>query len=106
MKGDEMQSVNTYDRKTKGIKRIKEIKKKKEDEEGKKKQHALLDIKDYLDLKYEFRRNELTLEIEVRPLDTAHFVLLDEAFINSIWIDLQIDGYKCSDATLLKILNV
>ncbi len=83
----------------------KEIKKKKEGEEGKAKQHTLLEIKDYLDFKYEFRRNELTLEIEVRAINKEHFVLLDEAFVNSIWIDLQIDGYKCSDTTLLKILN-
>jgi len=83
----------------------KEIKKKKEGEEGKAKQHNLLEIKDYLDFKYEFRRNELTLEIEVRVINKEHFILLDEAFVNSIWIDLQIDGYKCSDTTLLKILN-
>lgn len=83
----------------------KEIKKTTEGETPKKKHHSLLEIKDYLDFKYEFRRNELTLEIEVRQVDKPNFVLLDEAFVNSIWIDLQIDGYKCSDATLLKILN-
>jgi predicted P-loop ATPase len=83
----------------------KEIKKKKENEKGKSRQHLLLEIKDYLDLKYEFRKNELTHEMEVRPLDKEEFVLLDEAFINSIWFDLQIDGYKCSDKTLLKIVN-
>jgi predicted P-loop ATPase len=83
----------------------KEIKKNKVDEGKAKKQHTLLEIKSYLDFKYEFRRNELTLEIEVRLINSEHFVLLDEAFVNSIWIDLQIDGYKCSDATLLKILN-
>tara|TARA_B110000211_G_scaffold234292_1_gene303365 strand:+ start:2547 stop:2831 length:285 start_codon:yes stop_codon:yes gene_type:complete len=58
-----------------------------------------------LDLKYEFRRNTLTLEIEVRNLKHKKFVLLDEAFINSIWIDLQIDGFKSSDSMLMKILN-
>lgn len=58
-----------------------------------------------MDLKYEFRRNKLTLEIEVRGINSKRFVLLDEAFINSIWIDLQIDGYKASDSTLMKILN-
>ena len=56
-------------------------------------------------MKYEFRRNKLTLEIEVRNINGKRFVLLDEAFINSIWIDLQIDGYKVSDSTLMKILN-
>lgn len=56
-------------------------------------------------MKYEFRRNTLTLEIEVRNLKHKKFVLLDEAFINSIWIDLQIDGFKSSDSMLLKILN-
>ncbi len=82
-----------------------DIKKTKAGEESKtKKQHSLLEIKDYLDFKYEFRRNELTLEIEVRLSNEEYFVLLDEAFVNSIWIDLQIDGYKCSDTTLLKSL--
>lgn len=85
--------------------KYKEIKKNKVDDSKAKKQHTLLEIKSYLDFKYEFRRNELTLEIEVRLINSDHFVLLDEAFVNSIWIDLQIDGYKCSDTTLLKILN-
>jgi predicted P-loop ATPase len=78
---------------------------KKQDGEGTGKKHHILEIKDYLDLKYEFRRNELTLEIEIRPLEEKEFTLLDEAFINSIWIDLQLDGYKVSDSVLLKILN-
>lgn len=83
-----------------------DIKKTKKGEGAKNtKQHSLLEIKDYLDFKYEFRRNELTLEIEVRLINKEYFVLLDEAFVNSIWIELQIDGYKCSDSTLLKILN-
>lgn len=75
------------------------------EETGGKRRHNLLEIKDYLDFKYEFRRNQLTLEIEVRPLDDDQFILLDESFINSIWIDMQVDGYKVSDTTLLKILN-
>ena len=83
----------------------KEIKPSGDKEEKKVKKHNLLEIKDYLDLKYEFRKNELTHEIEYRLLDKNNFSLLDESQINSIWIDLQIDGYKCSDATLLKILN-
>lgn len=77
----------------------------KSQESPEKKKHSLLEIKDYLDLKYEFRRNTLTMEIEVRNLDEDDFFILDEAFVNSIWIDMQVDGFKCSDATLLKILN-
>ena len=77
---------------------------KKQDKPSTKK-HNLLEIKEYLDFKYEFRRNALTLEIEVRPVNKENFTVLDEAFINSIWIDLQLDGYKVSDSTLLKILN-
>jgi predicted P-loop ATPase len=83
--------------------KYKEIK--KEEENGKSKKHNISEIKDYLDLQYEFRRNVLTLEIEVRKLEEKDFVVLDEAYLNSIWIDLQMDGYKCSDTLLTKILN-
>jgi len=72
---------------------------------GSKRQHQILEVKDYLDLKYEFRRNDLTLEVEYRPINKKRFLVLDEARINSIWIELQIDGFKISDAVLLKILN-
>ncbi len=81
----------------------KKIEKKEKENNGKK--HNILEIKDYLDLKYEFRRNVLTQEVEVRPLENKEFSLLDEAFINSIWIDLQLDGFQASDKLLLKILN-
>lgn len=77
----------------------------KEEKTATKKRHNLLEIKDYLDFKYEFRRNALTLEIEIRELDKEEFILLDESYINSIWIDMQVDGFKVSDTTLLKILN-
>jgi len=79
-----------------------EIKKKSN---GQKKKHQILEVKDYLDLKYEFRRNDLTLEVEYRPVEEDRFRVLDEARINSIWIELQVDGFKISDAVLIKILN-
>lgn len=69
------------------------------------KKHYIKEFKDYLDLKYEFRRNTLTLEIEARRLDKTSFIVLDEALLNSIWIDMQMDGYKCTDSILMKILN-
>jgi predicted P-loop ATPase len=72
---------------------------------GKKKKHQILEVKDYLDLKYEFRRNDLTLEVEYRKVEDKKFQVLDEARINSIWIELQVDGFKISDAVLIKILN-
>ena len=78
---------------------------KKEDGKSEPKKHYIKEYKDYLDLKYEFRRNTLTLEIEVRNLDKIEFNVLDEAMLNSIWIDMQMDGYKCADSLLLKILN-
>lgn len=78
---------------------------KKDNSERIEKKHHIIEVKDYLDLKYEFRRNELTLEIEIRPLEKDEFTLLDEAYINSIWIDLQLDGYRVADTLLLKILN-
>ncbi|MBL4753347.1 MAG: hypothetical protein JKY52_07115, partial [Flavobacteriales bacterium] len=75
-------------------------------QEGKQpRKHYIKEIKEYLDLKFEFRRNVLTLEIEVREIDKMEFEVLDEAFLNSIWIDLQMDGYKCSDNLVFKILN-
>lgn len=83
--------------------KYKEIKKDNDKSESKK--HYIKEYKDYLDLKYEFRRNTLTLEIEVRNLDKVEFNVLDEAMLNSIWIDMQMDGYKCADSLLLKILN-
>ena len=69
------------------------------------KKHLISEIKDYLDLQYVFRRNTLTLEIEVSKLNENKYEVLDEAFLNSIWIDLQMDGFKCSDSFLMKILN-
>jgi len=69
------------------------------------KKHYIKEFKEYLDLKYEFRRNTLTLEIEVRKLNKESFSILDEALLNSIWIDMQMDGYKCTDSILMKILN-
>lgn len=78
---------------------------KKQDEGGQTKKHYIKEYKDYLDLQYEFRRNVLTLEIEVRKIDKEKFTVLDEALLNSIWIDMQMDGYKCADTLLMKILN-
>ena len=77
----------------------------KKNEGAPKKKHQILEVKDYLDLKYEFRRNDLTLEVEYRKIEEERFKVLDEARINSIWIDLQIDGFKLSDTVLIKILN-
>ncbi len=81
----------------------KEIKKQSEDKNEKK--HFIKELKDYLDLRFEFRKNVLTMEVEIRALKSDKFILLEEDMLNSIWIDLQMDGYKCSDGLLLKILN-
>lgn len=78
---------------------------KKNDSDSSPKKHYIKEYKEYLDLKYEFRRNTLTLEIEVRKLGQNKYVVLDEALLNSIWIDMQMDGYKCADTLLMKILN-
>lgn len=78
---------------------------KKNDGDAAPKKHYIKEYKEYLDLKYEFRRNTLTLEIEVRKLGQEKYVVLDEALLNSIWIDMQMDGYKCTDSLLMKILN-
>ena len=78
---------------------------KKNDGDSNPKKHYIKEYKEYLDLKYEFRRNTLTLEIEVRKLGQNKYVVLDEALLNSIWIDMQMDGYKCADTLLMKILN-
>ncbi len=44
----------------------------KQDENASTKKHYIKEYKDYLDLQYEFRRNTLTLEIEVRKIDKKH----------------------------------
>lgn len=79
----------------------KEIKK---NEEPKRKNY-IDELEDYLNLKFEFRRNTLTLELEIRNLEEKNFKTLDEAHLNSIWINLQKDGFKCSDSLLIKLLN-
>lgn len=81
----------------------KEIKKQSKDKKEKK--HFIKELKDYLDLRFEFRKNVLTMEVEARAIDKDKFKVLDEEMLNSLWIDLQLDGYKCSDALLLKVLN-
>lgn len=70
-----------------------------------KKRHALEEIREYVEMRYDIRRNALTLEMEVKPSGSDDYTLLDEAYINSIWFDLQIDGFKCSESTLMKIIN-
>ena len=69
------------------------------------KKHLLLEIKDYLDARFELRRNNLTLEIEIRPIDDKDYKIMDEAFFNSLWLQLQLDGFKVSENILSKILN-
>ncbi|PCH66247.1 MAG: hypothetical protein COC01_08600 [Bacteroidetes bacterium] len=81
----------------------KEIKKGKNNKPAR--QHFILDVKDYLDLNYEFRRNDLTMEIEVKPLDEDTFKVVDESILNSIWIQLQLDGFKIAEKLFPKILN-
>lgn len=65
----------------------------------------ILELKDYLDLRYEIRKNALTLELEIRDLEEDNFCILDENKLNSIWIKVNVSGYKCTTKLLLTILN-
>lgn len=65
----------------------------------------ILQVKEFLDFNFEFRRNVLTRELEVRNLNQENFVLMDDALLNSLWIDLQLSNFKIPDKLLPKILN-
>lgn len=78
---------------------------KEEEKKVKGKKHSILEVFDYLSLKHEFRKNTLSLELEVREKGKEEFVQLEESSLNSLWIDLQLDGFKMSDSMLMKILN-
>jgi len=69
------------------------------------KKNQIQEIKDFLDLHFEFRKNILTLDIEYRAFESSTFSVLDDMALNSIWVDLQMSGYKCSDALVGKLLN-
>jgi predicted P-loop ATPase len=75
------------------------------EEKAQGKKHSILEVFDYLSLTYEFRKNTLSLELEVREKGEEDFVPLEESFLNSMWIDLQLDGFKMSDSMLMKVLN-
>lgn len=65
----------------------------------------ILQVKEFLELKYDFRRNVLTRELEVCSLKDGKFTPMDDAFLNSLWIELQLAGFKAQDSLLTKILN-
>ena len=50
-----------------------------------KKRHALEEIREYVEMRYDIRRNALTLEMEIKSAEKESYSLLDEAYINSIW---------------------
>ncbi|WP_438712327.1 VapE domain-containing protein [Aquimarina muelleri] len=62
-------------------------------------------IQDYLDEYYELRINVLTMELEYMGIKDARFRTLDDRQLNTIWMDIQNKGIKCTDSTLMKILN-
>lgn len=62
-------------------------------------------IKDYLEAHYDIRINVLTMELEYREIGQEKFCILDDRQLNTIWMDIQNEGIKCTDSTLLKILN-
>ncbi len=62
-------------------------------------------IQDYLDVNYELRINVLTMELEYRSIKQLRFKTLDDRQLNTIWMDIQNSGIKCTDSTLMKILN-
>ena len=75
-----------------------------------KKQHMILEVKEYLDFKYVFKRNDLSQDVEVQAWDDQHeklgpMFIMDDPEFNSIWIDLATNDFKCSKAVLDSILN-
>lgn len=62
-------------------------------------------IEEYLNKHYKFRINVLTMEIEFCSIKKNKFKVLEDRTLNSIWLDLQKNGVRCSDSTLMKILN-
>ncbi len=65
----------------------------------------ITDIQDYLQENYQMRFNTLTLTLEFKKTKDKKFKTLDDRVLNTIWIDLQMEGLKCSDKTLDKILR-
>ncbi|GAA4276297.1 VapE domain-containing protein [Aquimarina mytili] len=71
----------------------------------KKQKTIITRVQDYLDEHYELRINVLTMELEYREIKQVRFRTLDDRQLNTIWLDLQNKGIKCTDSTLMKILN-
>ncbi|TSE03521.1 VapE domain-containing protein [Aquimarina algiphila] len=65
----------------------------------------ITDIQEYLQENYQIRFNLLTLTLEFKKHKDKQFQTLDDRVLNTIWIDLQLEGLKCSDKTLDKILR-
>lgn len=78
---------------------------KKQDTNEQENENYILKLKRYLDAHYEIRKNEITLEIEVRGIEEDDFATLNENLLNSIWIKATIAGYKCTLNLILTILN-
>jgi len=62
-------------------------------------------IQDYLNEHYIFRINALTMEIEYSFQNERKFRVLEDRRLNTIWLGLQSKGIRCTDNTLMKILN-
>ncbi|UZO79759.1 virulence-associated E family protein [Aquimarina sp. ERC-38] len=80
------------------------------EKEGKKqtrkpKKSNVVQVQEYLNAYYDIRINELTFELEYREKGATTFRNLEDRQLNTIWLDLQNEGIKCTDSTLIKILN-
>ncbi len=62
-------------------------------------------IQKYLKTNYDIRFNLLTLTLEFKKTRDEFFKTLDDRALNTIWINLQLDGVKCSDKILDKIMR-
>ena len=70
------------------------------------KKHILIEVKEYLDAYYEFRRNLLTAELEVNVISSKEgFKTLDEPVLNTLYLLLQVNGYNVSMNKLISVLN-
>ena len=69
------------------------------------KKNLITQVQDYLDEHFKLRINVLTMELEYCPVKKVQFKTLDDRQLNTIWLDLQNEGIRCTDNTLMKILN-
>ncbi|MFC5047692.1 VapE domain-containing protein [Aquimarina hainanensis] len=65
----------------------------------------ILKIQKYLKQAYDIRFNYLALSLEFKKPEESCFKLLDDRALNTIWVNIQLLGLKCSERTLQMLLR-